>query len=126
VFIREKIVYHQFKMSTPRRKAIPFDRPATYQIRVQGRVDPNWSDLMGGMATCLTIRESTLPVTTLQGELSDQAALHGVLNSLYELHLPVISVHCLSYMPLSDTAGSVGVIPSEETISENHDKEITK
>jgi hypothetical protein len=31
-------------------------------------------------------------VSTLEGELRDQAALTGVLNSLYELHLPVLSV----------------------------------
>lgn len=29
--------------------------------------------------------------TVLQGELADQAALAGVLNALYQLHLPVIS-----------------------------------
>ena len=32
------------------------------------------------------------PLTTLVGELSDQAALVGVLNTLYELHLPVFTV----------------------------------
>jgi hypothetical protein len=32
------------------------------------------------------------PVTTLEGELTDQAALAGVLNTLYELHLPVLLV----------------------------------
>jgi hypothetical protein len=36
------------------------------------------------------------PVTTLLGELSDQAALAGVLNTLYELHLPVLAVQRLS------------------------------
>jgi len=44
----------------------------------------------------LTINENNPLVTTLQGELSDQTALLGVLNSLYELHLPVLSVLCLS------------------------------
>jgi hypothetical protein len=33
--------------------------------------------------------------TVLEGRLADQAALSGVLNTLYELHLPVISVECL-------------------------------
>ncbi len=89
-------------MSTPRKRAISFDRPATYQIMVQGRVEPNWSDLMEGMEVCLAISESNPPVTTLQGELSDQAALQGVLNSLYELHLPVLSVLCLTYTQLSN------------------------
>ena len=30
--------------------------------------------------------------TTLEGELSDQAALAGVLTTLYELHLTILSV----------------------------------
>jgi hypothetical protein len=112
VFLREKIIYHRFKMSRLHRNAIPFDRPATYQILVQGRVDPNWSDLMAGMAICLTISESNQPVTTLQGELIDQTALLGVLNSLYELHLPVLSVLCLSYPPLSDKSVFTEINPS--------------
>jgi hypothetical protein len=122
VFLRGKIIYHQFKMSRPHRNAISFDRPATYQIMVQGRVDPNWSDLMSGMAICLTISETNPPVSTLQGELSDQAALAGVLNSLYELHLPVLSVVCQSYSPASDKTEINEVNPSEDTISENKDK----
>jgi hypothetical protein len=35
-------------------------------------------------------------VTTLVGELADQAALAGVLNTLFELHLSVITVERLS------------------------------
>jgi hypothetical protein len=34
-------------------------------------------------------------VTTLVGEMEDQAALAGVLNTLYELHLPLLSVEFL-------------------------------
>lgn len=82
--------------------AIPFDRPAIYQIRVQGRIDPDWSDRLASMALRLITEDGCPPVTTLDGELSDQAALLGVLNSVYELHLTVLSVHCLSYSPLSD------------------------
>jgi hypothetical protein len=33
--------------------------------------------------------------TVLVGRLPDQAALSGVLNTLYELHLPVSLVECL-------------------------------
>ncbi len=86
------------------RNVIPFDRPAAYQIRVQGRIDPDWSDRLAGMTICLTAEEASPPVTTLQGELGDQAALAGVLNTLYELHLPVLSVLCLSY-PTSQRGG---------------------
>lgn len=79
-------------MSLPPRKPIPFDCPAAYQIRVQGRIDPSWSDRLEGMAVCLSIGEADHPITTLEGELLDQAALIGVFNTLYELHLPLLSV----------------------------------
>jgi hypothetical protein len=72
--------------------AIPFDRPATYQIKVQGRIDPNWSDRMAGMKIRNSLEQTNPPITSLEGQVSDQAALLGVLNSLYELHLPIISV----------------------------------
>ena len=39
------------------------------------------------------------PVTTLVGLLRDQAALLGVMNSLYELHLPLVLVERLSGEP---------------------------
>jgi hypothetical protein len=77
------------------RNRIPFDRPASYEIRVQGRVDPNWSDRLAGMSFCLAISDPNPPLTTLEGKLIDQSALLGVLNTLYELHLPILSVECL-------------------------------
>ena len=74
------------------RDAIPFDRPTTYQITIQGRIDPNWSDRMAGMKIRNSLDQTNPTITTLEGEVTDQAALLGVLNSLYELHLPIISV----------------------------------
>ncbi len=78
------------------RNLIPFDSPAAYQIIVQGRIDPTWSDRLEGMTICQATLEADLSVTVLEGELSDQAALAGVLNTLYELHLPVLSVKLLN------------------------------
>ncbi len=72
--------------------AIPFDRPATYQINVQGRIDPDWSDRLAGLQISNSVEQAAPPITRLYGKVSDQAALLGVLNSLYELHLPIISV----------------------------------
>ncbi len=37
-----------------------------------------------------------IPVTTLEGELSDQTALAGVLNTLYEQHLSILLVERLN------------------------------
>jgi hypothetical protein len=77
---------------------ISFDRPATYQIKVQGRIDPNWSDRMAGMQIRIAQEQANPPITKLEGEVSDQAALLGVLNSLYELHLPIISVAVVPHL----------------------------
>ena len=86
------MAYHHSMMSKLSMRPIPFDCPATYQICVQGRIDPTSSDILGGMTISPATAEEGLPVTNLEGGLRDQAALAGVLNTLYELHLPVISV----------------------------------
>jgi hypothetical protein len=69
-----------------------YDNPAIYWISVQGCIPAEWSDRLEGM----TITQSPAPaepsLTMLVGELSDQAALVGVLNTLYELHLPLLTV----------------------------------
>jgi hypothetical protein len=96
VFLRAKIIYYLFMESIPPRKPNPFDRPAIYQISVQGRIDLTWSDRLEGMTIRKATPEATPPVTTLQGELSDQTALAGVLNALYELHLTILTVKRLS------------------------------
>lgn len=92
VFLREQIIYPLFIVKMPPRNPIPFDRPASYQICVQGRIDPTWSESLEGMTICEVTVEADYPITTLEGDLSDQAALAGILNTLYELHLTVISV----------------------------------
>jgi hypothetical protein len=73
-----------------------FDLPATYRIGVQGHIPARWCDRLEGMTITERSPEAEPAVTTLLGELSDQAALAGVLNTLYELHLPVLSVERLS------------------------------
>jgi hypothetical protein len=40
--------------------------------------------------------EGQWTVTTLSGQAVDQAALMGLLNSLYDLGLPLLSVECRS------------------------------
>jgi hypothetical protein len=73
-----------------------FDRPATYRIGIQGRVPARWRDRLDGMAITEYPAEADSPMTTLEGELADQVALAGVLNTLVELHLSVVSVERLS------------------------------
>ena len=92
VFFPAALFYHHAMQTMPSRNQIPFDRPGIYEIRVQGQIDPTWLDLLKGLAICQTVDKAGSPVTKLKGELNDQAALAGVLNILYELHLSLISV----------------------------------
>ena len=67
------------------------DKPSFYQIKVRGMVPDSWTDRLGG----LTIVETTPEGTTLEGRLPDQATLAGVLDTLYNLFLPILEVRCL-------------------------------
>jgi hypothetical protein len=73
-----------------------FDRPGKYRIRVKGFLDETWSERLADMTIRSSRQGSQAPVTTLVGELRDQAELSGVLNTLYELHLPLLSVELLA------------------------------
>jgi hypothetical protein len=68
---------------------------ATYRIKVQGYLDESRSDFLSGMTITTASQGDQGVVTTLVGRLRDQAELSGVLNTLYELHLPILSVECL-------------------------------
>ena len=72
-----------------------FDRPGKYRIRVQGLLNEDWSERLGG----LRITTSDLKgqaVTDLTGKMRDQAELAGVLNTLYELHMTILLVEYLN------------------------------
>jgi hypothetical protein len=69
--------------------------PAVYRICVRGRLEATWSDRLEGMEISESRGSDGEVETVLVGRLADQAALAGVLNTLYELHLPVLSVDCL-------------------------------
>jgi hypothetical protein len=74
---------------------LSFDSPARYSIRALGRIKESWCDRLEGM-TITQETQKEKPIYTLEGELQDQAALNGVLNTLYELHQTVLLVKCLA------------------------------
>ena len=69
--------------------------PAIYRIRVRGKLDANLADRLEGMHIENLALNSGKVESVLEGRLLDQAALSGILNKLYDLHLPVMSVDCL-------------------------------
>ena len=76
-------------------KGLTLEGPATYQIRIKGRLAEHWSERLGGMRLTTSEEEEHVQVTELVGPLLDQAALLGVLNALDDLHMPILSVTCL-------------------------------
>ncbi len=69
-----------------------YDTAAVYQIRVCGKIKPNWSDRLEGMTISSSHTQGGGCVTTLEGELHGQPALFGVLRTLYDERLTVLSV----------------------------------
>jgi hypothetical protein len=68
-----------------------YDQPTRYLIRIQGTIDPTWSDWFGGFT--ITPQDGE---TVLEGEVNHQAALHGILAKINELGLSLISVNKLT------------------------------
>ena len=71
---------------------VKFEGPATYRITVRGFLRETKSDILAGMRITSESRGDQKPVSTLIGRLMDQAELSGVLNTLYEMHLSILSV----------------------------------
>ena len=69
--------------------------PAVYRIRVRGELDPTWSNRLEGMEIEVLQRVDGSTESLLEGCLVDQSAFAGVMSTLYDLHLPVISADCL-------------------------------
>ena len=81
------------------RSKLDMTGPATYRILVQGGLDRRWSARLGGLEIQVFSSEDDDYITQLTGELLDQAALFGVLNSLYNMRYPLIS--CV-YLEVND------------------------
>ena len=74
-----------------------FITPAVYEIRVIGGLDTNWSERLGGLQITNKNPGDLDSVSVLIGQISDQTALSGVLNTLYDNHVTIISVNMLKY-----------------------------
>ena len=66
-----------------------------YEIHVQGHLDGKWADWFNGM----TLTYHAAGYTRLVGEVPDKAALHGILNTIRDIGLTLLSVN-----PIEDEA----------------------
>ena len=67
----------------PRARPVP-----EYEIRVAGQLAPRWSAWFDG----LTIASDDDGTTVIRGPVVDQAALHGLIQKLRDVGIPLISL----------------------------------
>lgn len=71
---------------------LSLDQPAAYRIIVQGALDAGWADYFENLQFNVSRAQDGSPITSLVGSLPDQAAVQGVLQKLYNLGFPLLSV----------------------------------
>ncbi len=73
------------------------DRPAStpdraeagrYEIRLAGHLDAHWTAWFDG----LTVSRAPDGTTVISGSIPDQAALHGLLQRVRDLGMPLVAV----------------------------------
>ena len=72
--------------------AIPAGRhqdPGRYEIRVKGHLGTRWAAWFDG----LSLSNENDGTSIISGPVADQAALHGLLQKVRDLGLPLISVN---------------------------------
>ena len=70
---------------------------AKYQIQIHGHLDQRWETTFPGFAIHHQFSQDDKPLTLMVGEVSDQAALYGVINRLRNL-----GVELISFQPKTD------------------------
>jgi len=59
-----------------------------YEIRLQGRLESRWATWFDAVS----LTTGSDGTTVLRGQATDQAALHGLLQKVRDLGLPLVSV----------------------------------
>ena len=75
-----------------------FDKPGVYQVRIKGTLDETWSDWFEGF----TIRPQAEDETLLTGSVADQIFLHGLLSTIRDLGLTLLSVERIEAASLAE------------------------
>jgi hypothetical protein len=63
--------------------------PQVYQIRVEGALNPGWSEWLDGMR----LDSESDDITIIEGTVRDQAALFGLLIKVRDMGLNLVSVN---------------------------------
>ncbi len=80
--------YDRTQDSSSEASAVDRTMPPHYDIRVKGHLDARWAARFDG----LRLTNEQDGTTLIHGPIVDQAALHGVLQTLRDIGLPLVSV----------------------------------
>jgi hypothetical protein len=82
------------------------DSPCIYRIVVEGALDADWSNWLGGLSVKASPADpgsaaavEAAPCTALTGLVRDQAALRSILTRLWNMNLIVVSVNRVETPP---------------------------
>jgi len=75
--------------------------PVQYEIRLKGHLEARWAAWFDG----LSLTQESDGTTVIRGSVIDQAALHGLLNKVRDLGLPLIAVKQVSLNDPKQTKG---------------------
>jgi len=89
-------------VTTTRSPAAEHDPIQHYEIRVKGHLTPRWSAWFDGLTVETDAADGT---TAIRGPVVDQAALHGLLQKLRDVGIPLLSLTQLPFnTPTEPTA----------------------
>ena len=76
----------------PSARQLTFDGPGLYRIQVQAEMSASCAKRLNDLLVIVEQAEGKPPLTILTGEVRDQSALMGVLNTLYDMGYPLLEV----------------------------------
>ena len=71
-------------------------QPATYRVRVAGRLPEHWLQQSDEMEVSVERLENGAVLTVLIAPVADQAGLHGLLTQFRDLGLPLVSLELMT------------------------------
>jgi hypothetical protein len=75
-------------MTEPRGPEVDHPEGGRFEIRIKGHLETRWAAWFDGM----TLSRDPDGSTVLTGTVADQAALHGLLQRVRDIGLPLVSV----------------------------------
>ena len=86
-------------------------RSQTYQITFRGQLDDSWRNWFAGFSISIEQGAEGASLTTLTGDVIDQAELRGILTRLWDLNLSLVSVNLINSNILKDVNSRKEIYP---------------